>query len=249
MNEENTAKPKYTKTISIVSNKPDSKEHTFTISNKGFWALLLLLCVLVGAVLGIIIFGSRQIVQITNEALAQYHSLVDLQEQYAILQVKFDDLALVNEGLEDQVQVLSDTINKNALEDEAAAQAEAESRIPTGFPVTGSVTEAEPPEEDNGVEAAVYFEASESSTVVATAVGEVIGVRENAYGKYEIQIDHGNEYVSVFTNAGYPMVEEGVSVLKGTPLFYVQEENTLVKYQITYQGALVDVYSVMSIDG
>lgn len=249
MNEESTAKPKYTKTLSMISNKPDGKEYKITLPNKLYWTIVLVLCVLVGIVLGFLFFGSMEIVQITNEKIMQNQEYLDLQDKHAELQYMYDELAIVNENLADQVQVLSDTINKRALEDEAAALTEAEARVPSGFPVTGSVTEAQAPKEDTNAEAAVYYEAGENSTVVATAVGQVISVRKNAYDYYEIRIDHGNDYVSIFTNIGYPLVEEGVMVLKGTPLFFIQEDNTLVKYQISYQDEMVEVYDVMSIAG
>lgn len=249
MNEENTARPKYTKTLSMISNKPGGKEYKITISNKLYWVLVLVLCVLAGIVLGFLIFGSMEIVQITNEKIMQNQAYLDLQDQHAELKYQYDELLLANENLTDQVQVLSDTINKRALEDEAAAQTDAEVRMPSGFPVTGSVTETEAPKDDTNTEGAVYYDAAENSTVVATAVGEVVSVRQNAYGNYEIRIDHGNEYISIFTNAGYPLVEEGISVLKGTPLFFIQDDNALVKYQISYQGTMVDVYDMMSISG
>ena len=242
MSEENTTKPKYTKTITLAGNKPDSKVHSITLSNKTFWGLLLLACVVVGVFLGILIFESRQVIRITDEVLTE-------RNEYAALQEQYDSLTLVNEELTEQVQVLSDTINMHVLEDDAAAQTEAESRIPTGFPVTGSAVEAEAPEEDNALEMAVYFEADETSVVVSTARGQVLSIRQNAYSNYEIQVDHGNGYVSVYTNAGYPLIEEGVNVLKGTPLFYVDEENTLIKYQISKDGGLINVYDVMRIDG
>ena len=85
--------------------------------------------------------------------------------------------------------------------------------------------------------------------MVATGAGTVTSVRENAYGKHEISIDHGNEYVTLFVYEGYPLVEEGVEVLKGTPLFFVQDKDSLVKYQIYYQGELKEVYDVMNIAG
>lgn len=249
MNEESTAKPKYTKTLSMVSNKPDGKEYKITLSNKLYWTLVLVVCVLAGIVIGFFTFGSMEIVHITNEKIMQNQAYLDLQDQHAELKFQYDELTIVNENLADQVQVLSDTINKNALEDEAAALLDAESRVPSGFPVTGSVTEAEAPKEDTNSEKAVYFEAAENSTVVAAAVGQVVSVRKNVYDYYEIRIDHGNDYISVFTNKGYPLIEVGITVLKGTPLFLIQEDNTLVKYQISYLGEMVDVYSVMSIEG
>lgn len=249
MNEENTGKPKYTKTLSMISNKPDGREYKITVSNKLYWAIVFLLCVLVGIVLGFFIFGSRKIVQITNEKILQNQTYLDLQDQYAELKYQYDELVIANENLTDQVQVLSDAINKRALEDEVAVMTETESRIPSGFPVTGSVTEAEAPAEDTNTEGAVYYQAAENSSIVATAIGEVSSVRQNVYGYYEIKVDHGNGYETVYTNEGYPLVEEGISVLKGTPLFFIQEDNTLVKYQIISEGAYVDVYEVMSIAG
>ena len=220
----------------------DNTTHSITLSRKTFWALLLVLCILVGALLGVLIFESRQVLLITEE-------INDSREECTAVKEQYDALLLENEGLKEQVQVLSDTINKHTVEAEALAKEDEESRIPAGFPVTGSAVEAEPPEEDNALEMAVYYEADAASVVVATAKGKISSVRQNAYNYYEIQIDHGNGYVSVYTNAGFPMMEEGVEVLKGTPLFFVDEENTLLKYQISKDSGLINVYEVMHIDG
>ncbi len=242
MSEETTTKQKNTKTISIVGSKPDSKLHSITISNMTFWTMIMVLCVAAGVLLGILVFESRQVVHITNEILTQ-------RDEYTKLQTQYDELALQNEQLTEQVQVLSDTINKRAMEDEIAAEADAEARTPKGFPVTGSVTEADAPEEDNALEMAVYYNAEPTSVIVATGVGKVLNVRQNVYNYYEVQIDHGNGYVTIYTNSGYPMMEEGVEVLKGTPLFYIGEENTLVKYQVSLNGGLINAYDVMNIEG
>lgn len=242
MSEETTTKQKYTKTISIVGNKPDSKLHSITISNVTFWITVLVLCVVAGVFLGLLFFESRQVVLATEAVIEQ-------RDEYTKLQAQYDALTIQNEELSEQIQVLSDTINKRALEDEVAANVEAESRIPKGFPVTGSVTEADAPEEDNTLSMAVYYNASEASVIVATAKGIVLSVRQNVYDNYEVQIDHGNGYVSIYTNSGYPMLEEGVEVLKGTPIFFIGEENTLVKYQVSFEGGLINAYDVMDIEG
>ena len=219
-----------------------SEETTTKQKKITFWVLILVLCVAAGVLLGIIFFESRQVLRITQDMLEQ-------RNEYQNLQAQYDALVIQNEQLTEQVQVLSDTINKHGMESEVAAQAEAEARIPTGFPVTGSVTAGEPPEEDNALEMAVYYNAAETSVIVATAKGTVLSVRQNAYSYYEVQIDHGNGYVTVYTNSGYPMLEEGVEVLKGTPIFYIGEENTLVKYQVSLDGALINAYDVMKIEG
>ena len=219
-----------------------SEETTTKPKKITFWVIILVLCVAAGVLLGIIFFESKQVLQITQDMLQQ-------RNEYQNLQAQYDALVIKNEQLTEQVQVLSDTINKHGMESEVAAQAEAEARIPTGFPVTGSVTAGEPPEEDNALGMAVYYNATETSVVVATGRGMVLGVRQNAYSDYEVQIDHGNGYVTVYTNSGYPMLEEGVEVLKGTPIFYIGAENTLVKYQVSLDGALINAYDVMRIDG
>jgi septal ring factor EnvC (AmiA/AmiB activator) len=220
----------------------ENTKHSITLSAKMFWALILILCILLGALLGILIFESRQVILITEEMSDSRAECTAVKEQY-------DALLLENEGLKEQVQVLSDTINKHTAEADAAALEESESRIPTAFPVTGSVREGEPPEEDSALTMAVYYEADAAAVVVATAKGEVISVRQNAYNYYEIQIDHGNGYVSVYTNLGYPLLTEGTKVLKGTPLFMIDEENTLLKYQISKDGGLINVYDVMHVEG
>ena len=219
-----------------------SEETTTKQKKITFWVVILVLCVAAGVLLGIIFFESRQVLQITQDMLEQ-------RNEYQNLQAQYDALVIQNEQLTEQVQVLSDTINKHGMESEVAAQAEAEARIPTGFPVTGSVTAGEPPEEDNALEMAVYYNAAENSVIVATARGTVLSVRQNVYSYYEVQVDHGNGYVSVYTNSGYPMLEEGMEVLKGTPIFYIGSENTLVKYQVSLDGALINAYDVMKIDG
>lgn len=219
-----------------------SEETTTKQKKITFWVVILVLCVAAGVLLGVIFFESRQVLQITQDMLEQ-------RNEYQNLQAQYDALVIQNEQLTEQVQVLSDTINKHGMESEVAAQAEAEARIPTGFPVTGSVTAGEPPEEDNALEMAVYYNAAENSVIVATARGTVLSVRQNVYSYYEVQVDHGNGYVSVYTNSGYPMLEEGMEVLKGTPIFYIGAENTLVKYQVSLDGALINAYDVMKIDG
>ena len=219
-----------------------SEETTTKQKKVTFWVIILVLCVAAGVLLGIIFFESRQVLRITQDMLEQRNAYQNLQAQY-------DALVIQNEQLTEQVQVLSDTINKHGMESEVAAQAEAEARIPTGFPVTGSVTAGEPPEEDNSLEIAVYYNAAETSVIVATAKGTVLSVRQNAYSYYEVQIDHGNGYVTVYTNSGYPMLEEGMEVLKGTPVFYIGAENTLVKYQVSLDGGLINAYDVMKIEG
>jgi len=253
VSEEQISKPKHIRTLSLTSSKPESRVRSISMSNITFWILILACCVVAGALIGVLYFESKMVIDITDRANVQQKEAAQLQqeaeERYKELQAKYDTLQMEKEGLEEQVHVLSDTINQKGAEEEAADEEEAKLHIPSGFPLTGSVTVAEPPEEDNALERAVYYEGAESSVVVATANGTIVSVRQNAYSYYEIQVDHGNGYVSIYTNAGTPLLAEEAEVIKGTPLFYVGEDNTITKYQISKDGALVDVYDVMNVAG
>lgn len=253
MSEEQISKPKHVRTIALTSNLPESRERKLSMSNLTFWMIILGCCVAIGIVAGVLYYESKMVIDISRNADMQQKEaatlLEEAEDRYEALQAEFDALQLENAGLAEQIQVLSDAINQREAEDEAAREAEDILRMPTGFPITGSVTEGEPPEEANALEMAVYYEAAEGAVVVATARGIISSVRENAYGNYEIIIDHGNGYASIYTNAGFPLLSAETEVLKGTPLFSVGPDNTLTKYQISQNNVLVDVYSVMHVEG
>ncbi len=249
MSEEIANKSKHIRTITVTSSKSESRVHSIRMSNTVFWGLILAFCVIAGALIGILFFESRQVLDMAGAVHLREEQTLMLQQEYNELQAQFDALTLEKAGLEEHIQVLSDTINQRVAEEEAALAGEAELRIPAGFPVTGSVTVAEPPEEDNPLEMAAYYEAAEDAVVVATGKGQILSVRQNAYKDFEIQIDHGNGYVSIYTNAGSPLLSEGAEVIKGTPLFHISEDNTLTKYQMSKNGALIDVYDIMNIEG
>lgn len=242
MSEENTTKQNYKRTISLSNSKPDSKTYSLTMNNWVFWTVLITICVLIGAILGVIAFESRIVLHFTNEAMT-------IQNEYADLQRQHDKLLMENEELQEEVTALTDTINARTLLDEQLAEETAQMKIPDGFPITGTVTQAEMPEYDTELDMATYYTGEIGYVVVATADGTVASVRETAYEYYEVQIDHGNGYISIYTNKDRPLIEAGVNVTAGTPIYYIEEENTFLKYQITYNGALVNVYDVMQIAG
>lgn len=242
MSEENTTKQSYKRTISLSSSKPDSKAHSFSMNNWVFWLVLIGSCVIIGAIIGVLAFESRVVLRFANDAM-------ESRRQYTELQKQHDTLLIENEELQEEVKALTDTINARALLDEQLAKEEADKKIPDGFPVTGTVTQAEMPEYDTELDMAAYYTAEAGAVVVATADGQVTSIRETAYEYYEVQIDHGNGYISIYTNKEKPIIETGVSVTAGTPIYYIEEENTFLKYQITYNSALVNVYDVMQIAG
>ena len=242
MSEENTTKQNYNRTVSLSNDKPESKQYSITMRNSIFWTALIAICVVIGIIIGVLAFESRIVLHFTNEA-------IQTRNDYAELQRAHDRLKLENDNLQAEVQVLTDTLQAKVLLEEQKAKEEAEKKIPDGFPVTGTVAKAEMSEYDSELDMAAYYTASVDSVIVATAEGQVLSVRQTAYEFYEVQVDHGNGYVSIYTNKVKPIIEEGSNVTAGTPLYYVGEDNTFLKYQITYNGALVNVYDVMQIAG
>lgn len=235
--------------IAIKSSDPDEKPMIIRLRNTSFYTILVTVCVMIGVVLGIFIFETRQVVVITAKMAAQRQEMNEeyeaLNAQYVELQSQYSDQVLEIEELQSQVSALTQTLQDKLATEEEAEQA----AIPSGFPVTGSSTAAEMPEDESELDQAVYYEGSEGAVVVATGAGTVELVRQNAYGYYEVHIDHGNGYDSIYTNMGSPLIQQGDTVVRGTPLFLIQEDNTLIKYQITKDDALINVYTIMTVDG
>lgn len=242
MGEENTTKQNYKRTLSLSNSKPESKEYSLTMTNGVFWTALISICVAIGIIIGVLAFESRVVLHFTNETIKARNELAELQKEH-------DTLKLQNDDLQEEVKVLTDTIQAKVLEEEQLAKEEAEKKIPDGFPISGTVAKAEMPEYDTELDMAAYYTAAVDSVVVATADGQVLSVRQTAYEYYEVQVDHGNGYISIYTNEQKPIIEEGANVTAGTPIYYVGEDNTFLKYQITYNNALVNVYDVMQIAG
>lgn len=242
MSEQNITKQNYKRTISLSNSKPDSKEYALTMSNGVFWTCLIVVCVVIGIIIGVLAFESKVVLHFANET-------IKTRSEYTELQKAHDQLKLENDDLQAEVKVLTDTIQAKVLQEEQLAKEEAEKKIPDGFPVTGTVTQAEMPEYDTALDMAAYYTAEMDAVVVATADGQVLSIRQTAYEYYEVQIDHGNGYISIYTNEEKPIIEAGTNVTAGTPIYYIGENNTFLKYQITYNNALVNVYDVMQIAG
>ncbi|MFI3238017.1 MAG: M23 family metallopeptidase [Lachnospiraceae bacterium] len=237
------------KYVLVTTDEKGKKRFCFQVPFLSFWIGVLIICVVLGCIGGALLYGSNLVMNLGEEAVEESKRYLALQDEYKEYQNTYKELELVVEDLNTQITVLSDTIAQNKADTEMAVEQALQDATPTGFPVTGTVTEAETPEEAIAFEPAIYLEGSEGAVVVATGNGEVSKISTNAYGNTEIYIDHGNGFQTVYVNAAAALIGQGSSVYKGTPLFLIGEENTLIKYQITVDAALVDPYSVMVIEG
>ena len=93
------------------------------------------------------------------------------------------------------------------------------------------------------------FEASAGTLVVAAAKGMVSAVNADAEYGFNVWIDHGNGYVTVYRNAGEPVVEAGNSVVQGSTIFIIGEENTKLGYQMLHDGSYIKPTDMLAISG
>ncbi|MCR5101407.1 MAG: M23 family metallopeptidase [Butyrivibrio sp.] len=95
----------------------------------------------------------------------------------------------------------------------------------------------------------VIFKGEQGSNIVATGNGTVLSVTaDSKYGTC-ITIDHGDGYYSIYRNKGDSLVNEGDTVIRGSILFIINEENTLLGYQIKEGEEYIDPETMIDISG
>ena len=188
-------------------------------------------------------------------------------EQRAAIETLTNDNSVLeasNSKLETEVEQLKAAINKR-LEEEQQSQEEAETlAMPTGFPLTGTASMTSAVDdttattiteitEDNKDEATgnplVVFTTSEGSSIIASGTGTVLTVTTDAKFGNSVSIDHGNGYISIYRNAGDPLVTEGSQIDKGDIIFVVTKDNTSLGYQIQQDEKFIDPEDLIEING
>jgi len=95
----------------------------------------------------------------------------------------------------------------------------------------------------------LIFQASAGNSVIVSGNGVVEAVEEDAvYGK-AIVIDHGNGYKSIYRNNGIAKVEVGTNVTRGSVLFVISADNTIIGFQIKQDEEYLDPIEVVEIAG
>lgn len=252
-------------TISVTSDyAPDSTKYYRSRFNL-FKVMYRTMFIVVLLGIGLTVFEFYEL-NVMGTKLALFKGIIAEQEQ--MIKALGDEKA----ELTSQNQVLNNTVAMNLKEDEEAEAIDAEKHLPTGFPLTGSATIADPEEffKEEMDATTAYFEAilaqkekeeavatdpltlfvmSEVSDVVAAADGKVIAITEDTVYKNSVMIDHGNGYITVYKNIADPKVFVGDEVVRGAIIFVGGEDNNYLGYQITYEGQYVDPMHVMAING
>lgn len=202
----------------------------------GFFTLLV--CVVLGGVIGLFVYESQiwELANKKNEAQA---------EEMAAMEAEIDRLEADIEMLTAEKEAMSVAVVENQQAADALAQELEQQSIPSDYPLTGSagieeITEGDP---------MIVLTATDGTTVVASAKGTVSEVgQDETYGNV-IRVDHGNGYVSVYKNKGESQVKAGDEVAQGTTLFLIGEDNRQLGYQIMKDGAYINPMDVLSING
>ena len=145
----------------------------------------------------------------------------------------------------EEIQILSDTVSQKVQsESELSATLEKQS-LPTEFPLTGSASMEEVTEGDP----MCIFHASAGTTVVAVASGTVMAVNDDETYGHSVWVDHGNGYITIYRNKGDATVATGDTVVQGTTLFVIGEDNADLGYQMQKDGSYINPMDMLEISG
>lgn len=170
-------------------------------------------------------------------------------EQSAAVQVLEDENESLRAqiiALNDQIQILSATVNEKIQSENELAEKLEQQSIPSGYPLTRGTTSMEEAAEGDPM---IIFTAAEGNTVVATARGTVMSVNSDAEYGHNVWIDHGNGYITIYRNQGEPIVKQGETVVQGTTLFVVGEDNDKLGYQMMRDSEYINPMDMMAISG
>ena len=183
---------------------------------------------------------------LTGRVNSANQTVAALETQIDNLTSENAELMTKNNELQGKVTILSDTINDKVLQEEAREAEIAQGFVPTGFPLKGMASYEERVLEEHPI---VVFNASQGTSVLATAKGTVSSIEGDAETGYIIMVDHANGYCSVYRNGSAPKVGEGDEVTTETELFEIEAGKEELGYQIIQNDAYIQPLDMMEIYG
>lgn len=232
-----------------ISDAPGDKIKQYQFSRARINFIKSLVAVLFLLVLGFVFFTSYQNIMVMGRANAMAARVQELE---------FEKLKMADENsyLKEKVLILSDTVNQK-VETEKEQQ---QKNLPTGFPLSGNA-EMEVGEEtvsvgEDGEETRplVIFRATDGIFAVAAGAGEVTCVDIDPEYGYQVRIDHGNGYETVYRNGTEPKVKVGDEVARNALLFEMKKDKDneladVMAYQIIRDGSYIVPTDVLEING
>lgn len=222
----------------VTSDAVDAGVKQYRIHPWFMYTLLLILCVVLGVLIGYFAYERDALWERETEAQEQQEAIALLEQEKAELET---EIATLNE----KIQILSDTVNQKTQSELQLSEQLEKQTTPTEFPLTGSASMEEAAEG----EPMCIFTAASGAMVVATAGGTVIVVNDDSEYGHNIWVDHGNGYVTIYRNQGEVKVKQGEEVTQGTTLFLISDENSKLGYQMMKDGVYINPMDMLVISG
>ena len=249
--------------VIVTSEAVDAQVKQYRIKPWVLHTIILVLCIIIGAMIGYIIYEKDIWAANLAQAMKWQDELDVAKQEKSILEQQILELnaaheaeKTANEGavkelndsideLEEQIGILSEALaQKTASESKLKEQLESHF-LPTDFPLSGSATL----EEVTDGTPMCIFTTSGEAMVVATAEGTVIAVNSDAEYEQNVWIDHGNGYVTIYRNAGEIKVKQGEAVTQGTTLFLIEDVKDKLGYQMMKDGVYINPIDMLAING
>jgi len=238
-------KRKMNHVVIVTTDAVDANVKQFRIRPWILQTIILILCVVIGALIGYLNYEKQVWDAMNQKNISLQASVEQLEAANNSLDTEKKAAEAEIVDLNDQIQILSETINqKMQTESELLEKLESQS-LPTEFPLTGSSTM----EEELGDDYLCLFNTSVGTTVVATAKGTVTAVNVDVEYGHSIWVDHGNGYITIYKNEGDVTVQEGDAVVKGSTLYVVGEEDLKLGYQMKKDGEYINPMDMLAING
>ncbi len=189
---------------------------------------------------------------------------------------QIEELANRDAEQDKELVAMSKSLTTKTDELEAMQEQEAARYVPNIFPLRGNSSliqeteiteegEEEEPDEEEEEESdkeeeqmrlvipkdapsATFMTAAESRAI-ATADGTVVMVNGDAHKGYQIVLDHGNGYTTVYEGFGLALVSENDTVGRGSVLLYFVDEINTFTYWMRYEENWVDPLETIDING
>lgn len=232
----------------VVSDSPVERPKRYKFSRARIKFIKIMIAMMFLALIGYIGFTSYHNTIVISRETALKTKLEEMSQANAELQQE-------NEQLLDKVSILSKTVNEKV----DAEKVQEEKNMPTGFPLSGTADMEETEEvlemEDGDVvRPMILFDASDGISVVAAGAGVVSYVEmDNKYG-YQVFIDHGNGYTTIYRSGTEPKVKQGDEVARGALLYEMKEDEDneladIMAYQVMKDGEYIEPTEVLVING
>lgn len=247
----NRHKRKSSHVVIVTSDAVEGGIKQFRIRPWFLQAVIVFLCIAIGALIGYIIYEKDIWAAKLAESMKQNEMISVLEQEKAGLE---GEIAALNDeisaqdteitGLNEQIRILSETVSQQ-VETEGALSGELKKRfLPTRLPMSERASM------DGVTEDLVsVFTASAGSMVVATADGTVTVVSEDPEYGHNVWIDHGNGYTTIYRNQGEVKVKQGETVTQGTTLFIISDESSKLGYQMMQDGSYINPMDMIDISG